>query len=264
MSRHGRFCWHDLMTTDPEGSRAFYGELLGWRTESPAHAAHEYRMIHAGGFAIGGMVPLDPAEGLPTHWIPYVAVDGIGAFCEEAVAAGGAVCVPPTDVGPGTFAVITDPQGGAFSAWEPRESGRPTPPPGTPGVFCWHECLSTDATAGAAFYRRIFGWDVEEMDLETGGVAMHYHVFLRGGKHHSGIMDLPPEALDQGARTHWLGYVTVPDVDAAAEKAAALGASVLCPCTDIPETGRFCVIQDPQGGMLSLFTDAMIPGKDAS
>ena len=80
--------------------------------------------------------------------------------------------------------------------------------------------------------------------------------FEMGGEHHAGIMELPHDAQDMGAKSHWLSYVTVEDVDAMLEKAQELGASVLCPPTDIPETGRFAVIQDPQGGMLSLFTYA--------
>lgn len=253
MSHHGRFCWYDLMSTDPEGSRAFYAELLGWRTEAVADGPPGYEMIHAGLHAVGGIVPLDPAAGAPTHWVPSIAVDDAAAFCDAAAAAGAEIRVPPKDLGPGVFALVADPQGGLFSPWQPRGASRPEPPEGTPGVFCWHECLSTDAAGGAAFYGEVFGWDVEEMAMETGGMALRYHVFLQDGRHRSGIMDLPPEAVAQGARTHWLGYVCVDDVDAAAEKAASLGAAVLCPCTDIPDTGRFCVIQDPQGGMLSLF-----------
>jgi len=254
---HGRFCWHDLMSTDPDASLAFYGELLGW-TMKPVDMdpEHPYDMLFSGETPVGGIVPLGADDGLPTHWIPYVAVDSLDDSCAKAAELGGAVCVPPTDIGPGVFAVITDPQGGAFSVWKSKEPLQPEPDTNAHGLFCWHECMSTDAEASAAFYAGLFGWRVESLEMEVGGCAMTYRIFHRGESHHGGTMDLPPPTVEHGVRTHWLNYVTVDDVDASADRASSLGAAVLCPCTDIPNTGRFCVIQDPQGGMLALFTHA--------
>ncbi len=68
-----------------------------------------------------------------------------------------------------------------------------------------------------------------------------------------GIAKLTDDIAAAGAPPHWLGYVAVADVDAATEKAARLGASVKIPPTDIPEVGRFSVIADPQGAVLSIF-----------
>lgn len=252
---HGRFCWYDLMSTDPAASKEFYTKLFGWRVEPTPMGEMTYDMLYTGDRPLGGLVPLDPGEGLPTHWIPYIAVEDIHATCETAAARGGQVCVPPTAIGPGVFAVLGDPQGTFFSIWQNEEGEAPPEAPrGTPGVFCWNECMSTDAAAGGEFYAALFGWAVTPMEMEVGGCAVAYRTFGLGGEHHAGIMDLPPEALEQGAKPHWLSYVAVDDCDAATEKATGLGAQVLCPPTDIPETGRFSVLMDPQGGMLSLFT----------
>ena len=46
-------------------------------------------------------------------------------------------------------------------------------------------------------------------------------------------------------------YVTVDDVDATAKNAQQLGGKVLMGPQDIPTVGRFCVIQDPQGAVIS-------------
>lgn len=48
--------------------------------------------------------------------------------------------------------------------------------------------------------------------------------------------------------------MTVADVDATARKAEELGAKMLVPLTDIPDVGRFCMLQDPQGATLSVIT----------
>jgi hypothetical protein len=69
------------------------------------------------------MVVLDeqmPAE-LPPHWLVYFAV----ADCDAAVAhvseLGGSVKMPPMDVPPGRFAVVSDPHGALFAVMALRE-----------------------------------------------------------------------------------------------------------------------------------------------
>ena len=60
---------------------------------------------------IGDMWPAD----LPNHWMVYFAetdTDAASARCNEL---GGVTAVPPTDIPPGRFAVLNDPQGGRFS-----------------------------------------------------------------------------------------------------------------------------------------------------
>jgi predicted enzyme related to lactoylglutathione lyase len=242
------------MSRDAAASKAFYTELLGWRVDAVDMAEGKYEMFFMGERGLGGVVPLDGDE-LPSHWMPYIAVDDLQAGCDRAAELGGQVCVSPTDIGPGSFAVITDPQGGVFSLWQGKEPVGEPAPRGEPGLFCWQECLSTDAAGSQVFYEGLFGWRTETADMEVGGVPLTYRMFLRGDDHFGGVLELPEPTKRQGARTHWLVYVNVPDVDAYLEKAAGLGASMVCPPTDIPRAGRFCVIQDPQGAVLALFKD---------
>jgi hypothetical protein len=58
----------------------------------------------------------------------------------------------------------------------------------------------------------------------------------------------------QGMPPMWGAYVTVDDVDLTARTAEQLGARLLVPPTDIPNVGRFCVIQDPQGAVINAIT----------
>ena len=118
--------------------------------------------------------------------------------------------------------------------------------------WAWFHLLSTDAAGSQAFYEGLFGWRTETADMEVGGCTVTYRLLLRGDAHFGGILELPEEARAQGAGTHWLNYVNVPDVDSHVEKATGLGATVICPPTDIPQAGRFCVIQDPTGAAVSL------------
>ena len=58
------------------------------------------------------------------------------------------------------------------------------------------------------------------------------------------------------APPNWLAYFMVDDSDAAATKAKQLGGNVLVPPKDIPDMGRFSVLQDPQGGVFAVFSPA--------
>ena len=65
-------------------------------------------------------------------------------------------------------------------------------------------------------------------------------------------MAMPPQV--KGAPPHWGIYVTVDDVDATAKLAEQMGAKTIVPPTDIPNVGRFCTFQDPQGALISVIT----------
>ena len=47
--------WHDLMSTDPDASKAFYAALFGWDIQDVPMPHGTYRMITAGGEGQGGI-----------------------------------------------------------------------------------------------------------------------------------------------------------------------------------------------------------------
>ena len=69
-----------------------------------------------------------------------------------------------------------------------------------------------------------------------------------------GVTTLPAAAAAMGAPPHWMGHVQVDDVDASVLVAKKLGAKVYEGPSDIPTVGRFAVIGDPQGAVISMFT----------
>jgi uncharacterized protein len=121
----------------------------------------------------------------------------------------------------------------------------------THGAFSWCELMTTDAAAAKDFYTKLFGWKTEEMSVTPG---MTYTVVKSAGNGIGGIMPTPREA--QGMPPHWSCYVTVENVDAVAKSAQQLGGKILVGPQDIPTVGRFCVIQDPQGAVISAITYA--------
>ena len=114
------------------------------------------------------------------------------------------------------------------------------------GDFCWNELATTDAEAAKKFYAELFGWQYKTGDV--GGAA--YSEIMANGRPVGGIHQMGAEL--GGAPTHWMAYVAVSDVDASARKVGELGGRVCVPPTDIPNVGRFCVINDPTGATMSL------------
>lgn len=121
------------------------------------------------------------------------------------------------------------------------------------GDFCWHEVNTRDPAGTVRFYGELLGATTESMPMPHGDYAMlsvQGHVVF-------GVMPLeglaPPHVP-----THWLGYVSVTDVDASTALAQRLGATVLVPPMDIP-IGRWSLVEHAAGGLAALFQAE--PGK---
>ncbi|HEY8051999.1 MAG TPA: VOC family protein [Steroidobacteraceae bacterium] len=119
------------------------------------------------------------------------------------------------------------------------------------GRFIWHELLTTDTAASAAFYQKVLPWRTQPSSMPG------YTIWMAGQTQIGGLMALPAEAA--GAPPHWLMYVGTPNVDATCAQAQALGAKVHKAATDIPNVGRFAVLADPQGATFAVFTPGAGP-----
>lgn len=116
------------------------------------------------------------------------------------------------------------------------------------GAFSWNELMTTDLAGAQVFYGELLGWTFNE----DNSAGMPYTLVKAGGEDVGGMMAMPPEA--KGAPSAWGSFVTVDDVDKQAGRVESLGGKVIMPPMDIPNVGRFAVISDPQGAMLTLIT----------
>jgi hypothetical protein len=114
-----------------------------------------------------------------------------------------------------------------------------------PGAFSWCELMTNDLQGAKDFYGKLFGWAMKDGPIQ----GMDYTVISAGGHEVGGLMGLPEHM--QQMPPSWGTYVTVEDVDTTAKTAEALGGKVLIGPQDIPEVGRFALIQDPQGAVIS-------------
>jgi len=126
-----------------------------------------------------------------------------------------------------------------------------------PGTFSWPELATTDQTGAVAFYRALFGWDVDDMPMGPGD---RYSIFKLRGLDVSAGYTMRPDELKMGLPPHWNAYVTVANVDEAAQRAQELGAKVLAPPFDVFGAGRMAVLQDPTGAVFQLWQAARSVG----
>lgn len=248
----GTFCWIDLATTDRAGARKFYGELFGWSyQENPTGPDMTYTIAQLGEKDVAGMGDLQAEQkqqGVPPHWMSYVAVDDASAAAEKAKSLGGMVLVPPFDVMEhGRMAVMMDPDGAMFSVWQSKAHkgvGRRD----EAGTLVWNELGTRKTDINGAFYTNLFGWGTTPM---TGSGSMPYTMFMSGETPIGGMYLLTEEM--KNVPPHWLPYFGVASVTKSLAKAISLGAKTLMPETDIPNMGCFAVCHDPQGAVFAMF-----------
>jgi len=117
-----------------------------------------------------------------------------------------------------------------------------------PGEFCWNELMTPDTKKAAAFYTAFLGWTT--IDHDMGG--MTYTMFMQGEKGMGGMLQTPADKVGQ-VPAHWMGYVSVENVDKSLEKAKSLGANIVVPKTIAGNMGCFAIIQDPTGAHVGMW-----------
>src|SRR5262245_47846441 len=99
--KNGEFCWYELGTTDAADAKKFYGSLFGWdMADQPMGELGTYTLVqkderdHAGLYEMKGPM----FEGVPPHWLVYVAVASANDAAAKAQSLGGSIVMQPMDV----------------------------------------------------------------------------------------------------------------------------------------------------------------------
>lgn len=243
----GAPCWIDLMTSNPDVSRAFYGELFGWTSQDAGPEYGGYINFSLDGVAVAGGMRNSGPEGMPDVWSVYLATADAAATVDAAAAAGGQVIVPAMDVGElGRMAVVIDAGGAAIGTWQPglhtgfgvlAEPGAPT----------WFELHTRAYDASLAFYREVFGWD---LFTASDTPEFRYSTFGEDDGALAGVMD-SAAMLPEGVPSAWAVYFGCVDTDAALDRVVELGGTVVVPGADSPY-GRLATASDPTGAQFRL------------
>ena len=112
----GHMNWNELATKEPEKAARFYEEVLRVKVEAVDSGGSVYRLIHAGGRPVAGILTMTPEMGdVPSSWNVYFASDDVDATVAAAIAAGGKALQPAFDIPGGSrMAVLQDPLGAVF------------------------------------------------------------------------------------------------------------------------------------------------------
>lgn len=114
------------------------------------------------------------------------------------------------------------------------------------GTPVWYELSTSNVDAAQAFYEAVIGWKV----IPSGMEGFDYRLARVGEAMVAGMMVPPME----GVPPWWAIYFAVDDCDKTAAAIKAAGGQVHVPPTDIPNTGRFAIVTDPQGAAFGLLT----------
>jgi uncharacterized protein len=125
----------------------------------------------------------------------------------------------------------------------------------TPGTFVWYDLLTTDRAKSVSFYARLLGWTSQAVPTPGG----EYNMFSRGNRPVGGLIS---RGADQGLPPGWIPCVRVDDLDLTLRRAQDLRGAVAVPSTDVPGMGRFAVLRDPLGAILSAFQASGRMGKE--
>jgi predicted enzyme related to lactoylglutathione lyase len=254
MSNQGRFTWYELMSTDPAAGLDFYAGLTGWTHQlypaSPPEGVEmpPYHVWMKGEEPMAGCMEL-PAEaqeqGAPTHWMGYMHTDDVEATKARAIELGATELTSMEMPEVGKFAVMLDPSQAAICFFQSANEPGPEQAP-APGRFSWHELYTDDYQKAFDFYSELFGWEViDDMDMGEPGV---YRLFGRNGQQMGGMMNRP----EQMPVNCWMYYISVPNVDEAAEAIKAAGGTVTVEPMEVPGGDRILMGIDPQGGAFAL------------
>lgn len=253
----GRFLWTELMTTDVEGAKAFYTQVIGWSTQiwgdgqPTPEMGQPYTMWIAGGTPIGGVMLMSEESrsmGAPPHWMSNIGTTDVDASVRMVKEMGGQVYMPPMDVPKiGRVAAVSDPQGATFALYQPLPG--PGMPQGEPrlGERSWSELLAGDWQQAWKFYEQLFGWE-KKGSVDMGPMGT-YQLFGVGDQTLGGMFTKPAEVP---APPHWLYYFRVDSVEAAVERVKAAGGQVLNGPMVVPDGSTIAQCMDPQGAVFAV------------
>jgi len=248
-------CWVETLQDDPQAAAAFYGSLLGWEPvgsdAEDEEGPFEYLVARVRGRDVAGIGSLPESGSVPPAWVTHVRVESADATAEAARAAGGTVLDGPLDAAPaGRLAVVVDPTGALFCAWQAgvREGAELV---NEPSAWAMSALQTTDPARAAQFYGAVFGWEAEAF----GPVWLLRLPGYVGGTPEQpvprDVVAVMAPLGDAGGASRWDVDFWVHDAEVMAGRAVELGGRVVVPPHDRPPF-RSAVLADPGGAAFSI------------
>ena len=126
-----------------------------------------------------------------------------------------------------------------------------------PGVPCWIDTSHPEPEAAAAFYRDLFGWEIEDM-MPPDAEGSYFMARIRGGN----VAAIGSVAEGAPPIATWNTYIWVDSADETAAKVTDAGGQVLVEPVDVFEAGRMAVLSDPEGAVFAVWQPQRHRGAD--
>ena len=245
----GKVIFVELVTPDLAAAKKFYAGLFGWTFRDIQAGEIAYAEAFLDGRPVAGLIHKTIAAGEQRQpaWLSFFAVGDVDAARKVALQNGAKVLFEPHNIPDrGREAVFADPQGAVFAVLA-SSSGDPPDVLAAPGEWIWSSLITGDPDANAAFYQKIFDYEVFELPAKEG----HQHLLLASDNHaRASVNTLPAKRPDVHPR--WLNYVRVEDAVNMTAKVVALGGRVLVEPQIDRHGGKIAVVADPSGAPFGL------------
>jgi uncharacterized protein len=225
-----RFCRYELRTTDVEGARAFYRNLLGadfWGDAIdvrplPAHAA---------------------AAGAPAHWLGHIGVDDVVGTMHRFLLSG---AKPLGQIPRGAEAagvLLRDPFGAIVALTSEC-------PISSIDCVAWHLLSTQDEAQAFRTYSELFGWArVDTYDL---GSKRGRHVSLSWDRAGHAVGSTADTARLPHVHPQWLFFFRTSRFEDSLAMVRALGGLTL-PALETATGELVAACDDPQGAAFGLY-----------
>jgi predicted enzyme related to lactoylglutathione lyase len=242
----GKFVWYDLMTTDIEGVKNFYGGLFGWKFEDVGTDDVPYTIIKHNGTAIGGIFALDKSrsKAANSQWISFLSVENMESAVEYVKKNNGKIYTEPFDLPDrGKIAVAIDPTD-AVVALVKSSSGDTKDDDPVYNEWLWTELWTDDVDASLNFYNGMFGY---ENKIYMTQADTKYYVMRNEDEGRAGVVKI---MLD-GVKPNWMPYIAIKDPSKIIERVEELGGKIILDQEGIAGN-RAAIIADPSGGVFTV------------
>ena len=115
------------------------------------------------------------------------------------------------------------------------------------GKFVWYDLFTHDLKSTSKFYQELFGWTF----TDTASSNTRVKTINRNGVPIANAVEIDPLKKNNN-ESLWLGYISVPDVDMAAELVKQHNGTIYKKPKDLPNRGRIAIVIDGEGAIFGL------------
>ncbi len=245
----GKIIFVELVTPDLAAAKLFYAGLFGWTFHDIQAGGTEYAEAFLDGRPVAGLIhkKVPANEHRQPAWLSFFAVRDVDAVKKVALQNAAKMLFEPHSIPDrGREAVFSDPQGAVFAVLA-SSSGDPSDVLAAPGEWIWSSLITSDPETAAAFYQKLFDYDVFELPASEGAE----HLLLACDNYARASVNTL-RAKGPKAHPHWLNYIRVEDAVKMTAKVVALGGRVLVEPRIDRHGGKVAVVADPLGAPFGL------------